>query len=142
MNPIPPYIDKRLVSLPKFLSPIVKAARRRMKLCCAIHDGNVFIAHQPWEGLLSYEIVLFAPAKKAWFAKYAKLNGVITPPLIQKLLLAANGFKIVGIDLFGMLPSMLQDPPLLSRTAIQCLDIGEAQTWKYEYARGDLGFHF
>jgi hypothetical protein len=144
MNPIKERIRKRLNELPSELEPIRDACLRYLHRCCAVgSDDTLLVGHQPWDGLHSYLCRLFPGAKKTWFARYSKLHGLQIPPTVRRFLSCANGATFFGLSIFGMSPSMLQDPPLMNRSVVQCLDVSEANTfWKHEYRAEDTGFHF
>lgn len=144
-NPIKAAIRTRLAELPAELAPLRETATRYLRYCSAIPVGDTScqIAHRPWEGPLGYLITVYPGAKKAWFPKYEKTHKVKLPPLVRRILTAANGFDCFGLSLFGMPPSMLKSPPLLDRSTQQCFDVGTAdRSWKLEYPIDPGFFHF
>lgn len=145
MNPVQDRIREHLDSLPADLAPLVKSARRHQRRCSAVAtDGTLLIAHQPWVAPEAYALRLHPGAKKPWFAKYAKLHDIRIPTGLRPLLTAVNGCSAFGMSIYGMPPSMLNDPPLLDRSSIQCMDIATANTdWKHEFEGVESGaFHF
>jgi hypothetical protein len=59
------------------------------------------------------------------------------------VLLRLNGATVFRMNLFGLPPTMCQDPPLLDRSARQPLDLGAANSfWRKRYAPRSSQFHF
>lgn len=147
MNPVKKAILKRLKALPSEFAPIRDHCVKYLKYCSAIDDVGkdpvLLIGHQPWIGPEAYRVIIFPPAKQTWFTKYSRIHHVKFPSLIQILLRQMNGCFIHNFDLFGMPFSMLQNPPGLDRSKLQCLDIGTAdQLWSAEYLGAESQFHF
>jgi len=134
----------RLDDLPPELLPVRQAAARYLDFRCSIGTkGNEWaaIAHSPWLGVLSHAIRIYPAIKATALAKYEKLSGIKIPAIWRPVLLSVNGLEAFGLNLFGIPASMLNDPPLLNRSIIQCLDISLAQAWKYEYKVDPSYFH-
>jgi len=54
-----------------------------------------------------------------------------------------NGAHLFNIALFGVPPSMAQNPPLLDRSALQPLDVCTAnENWRLEYRVARPNFYF
>ena len=144
MNPAQHKIQRRLDSFPPELRPLTDASQRYLKFCSAIDvDETALIAHQPWKAPLAYAFHLYPPAKEAWFSKFEKIHQVAVPAPLRPVLRTFSGCFAFGISLFGISPSMLQSPPLISRRELQCHNLATANThWKFEYKVDENAFHF
>ena len=144
INPVQQEILRRVATLPVGLSPIREHAARYATFCSSIStDETLQIAHQPWVGPEAYAIRLFAPAKKAWFARFMERTSCSLPKPYQELLLNLNGCSIHGFDLFGLPPSLQGSTPLLDRSRSQPFDLETAnQSWIDEYDIDPGDFHF
>jgi hypothetical protein len=70
------------------------------------------------------------------------LHGLKIPTGYKAILSQVNGLYAFGLALYGIPPSMVKNPPLLDRSRLQCLDLGEAnRSWKRAY-RGQERFCF
>ncbi len=148
MNPIQTRILDHLSGFSEELTPLTNASRKYTKFCCSIDaEASWNIAHRPWVAPLNYLITLYAPAKKSWFAKYKQIqiHSISIPSVIQNVLLQSNGFFAFGMSFYGMPPTMLNDPPRLDRSKLNCHDIATANKdigWKSEYSVDQSLFHF
>lgn len=144
INPVQHEILIRLRDLPAGLTPLREHAERYTRYCSSIDlDKTLQIAHQPWAAPEAYAIRLFAPAKKAWFARFRERSGKAIPVPYQEFLLCINGCSLHDLDLFGLPPSMQGRPPVLDRTRSQPLDLGSAnRNWIAGYATDTGQFHF
>lgn len=144
MNPVQTKIKAHLNSFPPEFEPLRDACIRYLTRCSVIEtDGTILIAHQPWVGPLAYAIQLFPAAKESWFSKYAKIHDMKIPTALRPFLRITNGCYLFGISLCGMPPSMLNNPPLLDRSLLQCHDIGTAnKNWKKRFKVSQDAFHF
>ena len=144
MNPVQERILDRLAALPSELSVLKEFATRHARFCSSIAlDDSLQIAHQPWVAPEGYAIRLFAPAKKAWFAKFKQRTGRPIPAGYRAFLAAVNGCTAHGLSLYGLPPSMQGPTPTLDRTRLQPLDLDAANLrWMREYAVDGGAFHF
>ena len=134
----------RLEKLSPALLSIREAAAGYLNHKCSrgkTGDEWVAIAHSPWLGVLSHAIRIYPPVTSTTLAAYEKLHNIEIPHSWRPVLVSANGVEAFGLNLFGVLASMASDPPLLTRSVIQCLDISLAQTWKLEYRVDRRYFH-
>jgi hypothetical protein len=137
-------IAERLTALPEELRPIGVAAQPYLRHRCEMRskEDHTEIAHSPWIGARGFAFRIYPATEARLIAKYEKLHGIAIPPNWKSVLVGANGLEALGLTLFGIPASMLNDPPLLNRAAFQCLDIGLANAhWKYEYKVSRKYFH-
>jgi hypothetical protein len=140
MNPIKVKIKEYLDLLPSELGPLKKVAIPYLKYCCSLDSDSVQLAHRPWLGSLNYAITLFSPAKKAWLKRFGHKK---IPATYQEILLATNGLFAFGFSLYGLAPSMQQNPPTQDRSKHQCFDLSLAnEYWIREYDIDQHLFHF
>ncbi len=65
------------------------------------------------------------------------------PDTYKKILGRLNGANVLEISLYGLPPSMCNNPRLLSRTARQPLDLATANTnWRHPFKPSAAQFHF
>jgi hypothetical protein len=65
------------------------------------------------------------------------------PEVYKRVLLRLNGATVFRMNLFGLPPTMCQDPPVLDRSTPQPLDLGAANSfWRNRYASRPLQFYF
>jgi hypothetical protein len=78
--------------------------------------------------------MLFPGIDAAVLAKYQARFHVQIPLTYAKVLAEMNGANLFELRLFGLPPSLLQDPPLIDRSVIQPLDLATANhSWKTKY---------
>ena len=144
MNPVQERILERLAGLPSELAVLKEFATRHARFCSSIAlDDTLQIAHQPWVAPEGYAIRLFAPAKKAWFAKFKDRTGRPIPAGYRAFLAAVNGCAAHGLSLYGLPPSLQGATPTLDRTRPQPLDLDAANLrWIREYAVDGEPFYF
>ena len=90
----------------------------------------------------AYAVTLYAPVSQAEISHYEDLHGISVPQSYQELLVRLNGARIFGFSLYGLPPSMTQDPPLLDRSRAQPLDLATANLyWRHEFSQSQDEFH-
>ena len=143
MNSAKVAIRNRLATLPEPLAPLVSVAERYLCYCSVFDlDGTALVGHMPWIAPERYAVCVYPPARTSWFAKYAKLHGGRILPSYRTILGRLNGCEAFGLSLYGMPPSMLENPPRMSRSVRQCLDIGTANKhWARPFGCGPEMFH-
>jgi hypothetical protein len=143
MNPIKAQIKEQIEEFPEYLSPLKEHSLNYLKYssCIDLND-TIQIAHEPWNGVYSFAIRLFAPSKKGWISNYQKKFGLVIPKFYKDFLLICNGCSFFGLDLFG-LPSSIVKENVLNRLEPEPLDLSTANTWwKNEYKNTTELFHF
>ncbi|CRK80760.1 SMI1/KNR4 family protein [Neobacillus massiliamazoniensis] len=143
MNPIKAQIKEQIVEFPEYLSPLKVHSLKYLKYssCIDLND-TIQIAHEPWNGVYSFAIRLFTPAKKSWISNYQKKFGLVIPKFYKDFLLITNGCSFYGLDLFGLPPS-IQNENVLNRTDPEPLDLSTANVyWKNGYINTQEFFHF
>lgn len=64
MNPIKAQIFKKIDEFPEYLSPLKEHSLKYLKYSsCVDLNDTIQIAHEPWNGVYSFAIRLFVPAK-------------------------------------------------------------------------------
>jgi hypothetical protein len=140
MNPIKVKIKEYLDTFPSELFPLKEVVIPYLNYCCSLDSDSVNIAHRPWLGSLNYTFTFFSPAKKAWLKRFGHKK---VPKIYQEILLATNGLFAFDLSLYGLAPSMQQNPPTLNRSKQQCLDLSFAnEDWIREYNIDQNLFHF
>jgi hypothetical protein len=144
MNPVQEEIHSRLSVLPPDLTLVRELGTRHARFCSSIStDDTLQLGHQPWVAPEGYAVRLFAPAKKAWFARFRERTGKVIPSSYQTALSVMNGCHIYGLSLFGLPPSKYATTSVLDRTRVQPLDLESANThWMREYQVEETEFHF
>ena len=91
----------------------------------------------------AFAIRLFQPLAPNVLSRYEEIHSIHIPMQYRRVLEKINGASIFEFELFGIPPSMAQDPPLLDRSQPQPLDLATAnQYWKFEFSAPQSGFHF
>ncbi|CAH2715932.1 hypothetical protein BACCIP111895_03116 [Neobacillus rhizosphaerae] len=143
MNPIKAEIIEQLDGLPDYLYSLKEHSIKYLKYSSCIDLNNTIqIAHEPWNGVYSFAIRLFASAKKSWISNYQKKYGLVIPKFYKDFLSIINGCSFYGLDLFGISPSM-QNESILNRTDPEPLDLSTANIyWKINYKNTQEFFQF
>ncbi|MCB9687065.1 MAG: SMI1/KNR4 family protein [Alphaproteobacteria bacterium] len=86
--------------------------------------------------------LLFEPVDDERIDAYEQRHGVIVPRRYRDFLRSTNGATILDLALFGLPPSMQQDPPQLSREGFQPLDLATAtRFWRTAYEAAPDALH-
>jgi hypothetical protein len=111
--------------------------------------GSLRLSHRPEIGTEAYACVLYPGLGFDVIDRYegvhrARLSSYLDiPPFYRDFLTRLNGAYLFDIALFGVPPSMAQNPPLLDRSALQPLDVCTANdTWRLEYRVARSNFYF
>jgi len=102
-------------------------------------NGAALLSHRPKIGAKAYACVIFPGVTPEVMSRYEKLQHSMgnrrfeIPAVYRHVLLRLNGAWVFHLALYGLPPSMCQDPPLLDRSAHQPLDLGTANLhWRRE----------
>jgi hypothetical protein len=140
-----------LESLRAALPPVHDQAMRFM------HEGSCFdqasravlISPRPKIGTEAYAVVLFTGLDSNRISRYEEMHQsriqsrFSIPDGYRRVLNSMNGASIFEIQLFGIPETMAQDPPLLSRSVRQPLDLATAtQHWGSPFKPKLEQFHF
>lgn len=144
MNPIKERIKEKLERVPRDFSSLSEHGFKYLKYSSIIDiDGSLKIGHTPWVAPYSFAITLYMPAKKVWFDKYKDRMSKSIPTMYQKFLLISNGCYYYDFNLFGLPPSLQQDPPLIDRKNLQVLDLDAANKyWINNFKLDNEKFYF
>jgi hypothetical protein len=108
-----------------------------------INGDMIALSHRPHVAPQSYALRLNMPLPQANLIQYQLIHKITLSPHYLPILQKLNGAEIFELSLFGIPPSMANNPPLLDRTAAMPLDIATANAhWKFEYAIQNDWFHF
>lgn len=137
-------IQKQLDSLPVVFTPLKEAASRYLKYPGVIgKDGVMNIGHRPWVAELNYMLMMYPGINIDALNRYCRLFGIQVPEVYTEFLRVVNGGFFFGMSLCGVPLSMLDNPPLLNRSILQCHDLATAVTlWIGEYDVPKEFFHF
>lgn len=106
-------------------------------------SGHSSIGRRPKVGTEAYAVTLYEPLPDTAIARYEELHEMSIPGLYRDLLENMNGASIFNLSLYGLPPSMAQDPPLLDRSGAQPLDLATANRyWRHEFSSAEGSFHF
>ena len=140
---MPMELDNFIASLSGDLEPLCDLASRLKAGGIAIADDGVALSHRPHVAPQAYAMRLYAPLSAATATRYQEIHGIRLSPHYLRILEKLNGARVFEFSLFGIPPSMANDPPLLNRSAAQPYDVGTAnQFWKLEYSVPREWFHF
>ena len=137
-------ILKRIDSYSNLLAPLAAKAKQYLKYPSSLGaDGVIQIGHRPWVAELNYMLTLYPGIGAQSVEGYCKRFRIEVPGVYVDFLREVNGAFCFGMSLCGIPQSMLQDPPLLDRSILQCHDLGTAATqWIREYKVPSKLFHF
>jgi hypothetical protein len=108
-----------------------------------VTDDRVALSHRPHIAPHSYALTLYAPLSDATIARYQRIHGINFSAHYLRILEKLNGAHAFQLSLFGVPPSMADDPPRLNRLTSQPFDVATAnQDWKLEYSVPREWFHF
>ena len=122
------------------LAPLIEAMRDGTE---RIGELSAEFAHRPEVAPLWFRARLWAPLPREAWRRHEQTHGYTIAPGYEPILAQLNGACVFKLLLYGMPPSMLQDPPLLNRSGFNPLDLGIAQQhWKREEEAPDAWFLF
>jgi hypothetical protein len=146
MQPDPTRI---LEALDGELVPIRRIAERFADVAIEAGTGAALISHRPAIAPEAYACVLFPGITTSAIRRYDEIRRssgreiIEIPEVYKSVLLRINGAAVFGMNLFGVPPTMLNDPPLLDRTSRRPLDLGMANSlWRKRYAPRQSQFQF
>ncbi|MDY7096256.1 MAG: hypothetical protein SX243_25045 [Acidobacteriota bacterium] len=125
-----------ITQLTKDLEPIRRLAEQLLSHAVETEtqDDRLQISRRPSVGTEAFAVTLYLGVDDSTIDRYQKIHSVEIPPDYKKILHVLNGASIFGLNLYGIPPSMAQDPPLLDRTTIQPLDLATANThWRHGF---------
>ena len=131
-------------AFPDSLAPLKEAANRYMPYSSQISgDGLVQIGHRPWIAPKNYLLTIFPGLTDSQIKQYQLTFKIEIPPVYTAVLKNIGGAFCFGLSLYGLPRSMLNRPPLLDRSVIQCHDLAMAAThWVHEFNVAEDFFHF
>ncbi|GEM_PF-3529993 len=131
-------VEARLSRLPSFLAAAVDAANAAAQGGAWEDAGGALLAgHQPDRGSEAYDVVLYPGLSASAIEAYQALHEVPLPAALAELLGHLNGAELFQLNIYGAPLSMIQDPPLLTRSGRAPLDLGSGVYWRYEYEEAD-----
>lgn len=105
--------------------------------------GVVRISKRPKMGTEAYAVLLFSAIAEETITRYEEIHSVSIPGLYRHVLSATSGAFLFDLSLYGVPPSMAQDPPLLDRSQVWPLDLATAnRLWRVGFTQDPDGFHF
>ena len=127
-------LEDRLGALSRPYPPIHRLGERLLRYGAQSAPGHLRIGHRPWVGPENYALILFPPSSPEGLADFETRHRRPLPGHLREFLGTTNGVIAYGISLYGLTPSTQGNPPLMDRSAIQCHDLGIANTdWFLEY---------
>ncbi len=130
-------------SLTNELEPLREIAARLSSGVNEINGDMIALSHRPHVAPQSYALRLNLPLPQANVIQYQLIHKITLSPHYLPILQKLNGADVFELSLFGIPPSMANDPPRLDRTAAMPLDIATANAnWKFEYVVPNDWFHF
>ena len=112
-------------------------------------SGAALISHRPKIAPQAYACVLFPGIPEDEISRYEQIHSkaaqhpLTIPSFYCDTLRQLNGASLFQIDLFGVPGSMTNDPPLLSRSVRQPLDLATAnRNWFISYKPQRSQFYF
>jgi len=126
------------------LEPVSHLAKRMLSegAECVSSPGRIQIRRSATLGEEAFAVTLFEGIDYSTIHQYEKIHKVDIPATFARILNSLNGGNVFRLDLYGLPPSMTEDPPLLDRTEIQPLDLATANTlWCDDFAPRKGLFH-
>jgi hypothetical protein len=80
------------------------------------------------------DAAIYPPLLRYRLDLYEKIHRFYMSENLIEILLYANGFCIMGLNIYGVPDSMAQDPPLLDRSRRAPIDISTGRLWRSNYA--------
>jgi hypothetical protein len=104
----------------------------------------VLVRHRPDRGPEAFAIELYPGISRQTIERYETLHKIEIPTPIRKLLTRVNGCALLELSVFGIPPSMVAEPPLMSRDQRNPYDLGTAaRIWRHGYPSAIAdAFHF
>jgi hypothetical protein len=133
----PDEARRRIEILPESLSPIAEAARAAATGGAWIDDnsGALLAGYRLNKGKYhTYDVIIYPPLLRYRLDLYEKIHRFYMSENLIEILLYANGFCIMGLNIYGVPDSMAQDPPLLDRSRRAPIDISTGRLWRSNYA--------
>jgi hypothetical protein len=136
-------IDK-IKNLPSFAKPISEFAKSFwMSGNYKTGEDIALVGNKPEVAPQYYQIVFWSGVNDQIIEQYTDKFDLVFPEKYKEILKYFNGVSVVGLDIFGIPKSILNEPALLDRSSRQCLDISTAnQHWIHEYNIDKSLFHF
>jgi hypothetical protein len=141
------FLQKLRSDLSPVRSVIYKLASSETNL--EPRSGALRLSHRPQDGSEAYAVVLFPGVGLDIIERYentqrARIRDYRNIPAFYKdILTQLNGAFLFDTALFGIPPSMVHDPALLDRSALQPLDACTAnEDWRLEYGPPPTDHHF
>ncbi len=136
-------LENFIESLSGDLEPLCQLASRLRDGAAAITDDGVALSHRPNVAPQAYAMRFYVPLSVGTATRYQEILGIRLSPHYRRILEKLNGAHVFKFSLFGIPPSMANDPPLLNRSVSQPYDVGTAnRSWKLEYSVPREWFHF
>jgi len=144
MDVLNPRIEARFRELPDDWAALRRVATKQASTGDSVDDdGAVRVGHRPWVAPKNFALLVCPPAPSSWYEIYEQLHAVVIPPSVRHILASANGIHALGLSLYGMPPSMVENPPRLDRSRLQCFDLATAiKDWSREFGAGSDLCHF
>lgn len=125
-----------ITQLTKDLEPIRRLAEQLLSNAVETETQNerLQLSRRPILGTEAFAVTLYSGVDDQTIDRYQKIHSVEIPLHYKRILNVLNGASIFGLNLYGIPPSMAQNPPLLDRTTIQPLDLATANThWRHGF---------
>ena len=136
-------IDKFIASLPFELAPLRDVAVRLSSGANEVKSDTIGLSYRPHVAPQFYALRLFSPLPQPNLAQYQLINGINISPHYLPILEKLNGANVFQLSLFGVPPSMANNPPLLDRSTENPYDISIAnKNWKFEFDIPKDWFYF
>lgn len=131
-------VEVRLSRLPSCLTAVVDAAKAIAQSGAWEDEGGALLAgHQPDQGSEAYDLVLHPGLPPSAVEAYQDLHEIPLPQALAELLSHLNGAELFRLSIYGAPLSMIEDPPLLTRSSRAPLNLGSGAHWRYEYEEAD-----
>ncbi|MEO1324905.1 MAG: hypothetical protein AAFV59_18085 [Pseudomonadota bacterium] len=130
-------LDSWLAKLPSEYEPISDLTRQFALSGVDEDEGGVILAgHEPTRGPQAYAVALFPGLTSHAIQRYEALNELTIPATVKAFLGHVNGAFLCELSLYGIPPSMIDNPPMLSRSTRNPYDIATANHyWRAGFER-------
>jgi len=144
-------IVKLLFQLDKDLKPLRKVAESLLDEDSLLDEPSetALISRRRKIAPEAFACVIYPGMPDEGIARYEEIHSRVSsscfaiPEIYKNILARLNGADVLKMSLYGLPPSMCKDPPLLSRSTRQPLDLATAnKTWSRAFKPDPPHFHF
>lgn len=138
-------IEAKFSKVPSKFAPIEALARKFSdQESFTVEDGVYLFGNESERGPRACAVTLFPGLQEKVISRYEELHDIHIPEPIRAFLGHFNGAILCEMSIYGIPPSMIDDPALLSRSVRNPLDIGTAaKIWRVGFPSAkETEFHF